>query len=112
MLNDCEATLRQVCTALDTELVEFNGEADHVHLLVQYPPKVAVSGLVRRLKGASAHRCARTTPGACNRARMHGQFWTPSCFAVSAGGAPLSVLRQFIENQERPPEGGIRLSPD
>ncbi|WP_020576420.1 IS200/IS605 family transposase [Actinopolymorpha alba] len=104
MLTDCETTLRQVCTALGAELVEFNGEADHVHLLVRYPPQVPISELVRSLKGATARRLRADYTGRCNRARMHGHFWTPSYFAVSvsAGGAPLSVLKQYIENQERP----------
>lgn len=40
--------------------------------------------------------------GRCNRARMHGHFWTPSYFAVSTGGAPLSIIKQYLENQTRP----------
>jgi len=102
MLTTGETVLRQVCTVLDAELVEFNGEADHVHLLVRYPPQVPISELVRRLKGATARWLRADYTGPCNRARMHGHFWTPSYFAVSAAGAPLSVIRQYIENQNRP----------
>lgn len=47
--------MRKVCTDFDAKLVEFNGERDHVHLLIEYPPKVAVSRLVNSLKGVSAH---------------------------------------------------------
>ncbi|VBA37270.1 hypothetical protein LAUMK13_01552 [Mycobacterium innocens] len=54
MLTFCEHTLRMVCTGLDVELVEFNVEADHVHLLVAYPPTVAISTPVQRLKGRAA----------------------------------------------------------
>jgi len=102
MLTDCETTLREVCVALGAELVEFNGEPDHVHLLVRYPPALPISEFVRRLKGATARRMRRDYTGRCNRARMHGHFWTPSYFAVSAGGAPLSIIKQYIENQSRP----------
>ena len=102
MLTDCEDTLRQVCDVLGVELVEFNGEPDHVHLLVRYPLTLPISTLVRRLKGASAHRMPTDYTGRCNRARMHGHFWTPSYFAVSAGGAPLLIIKQYIENQARP----------
>lgn len=102
MLTDCEDTIRQVCGVLGADLVEFNGEADHVHLLVVYPPTLAISTLVRRLKGASARRMRENYTGRCNLARMHGHFWTPSYFAVSAGGAPLSTIKQYIENQARP----------
>ena len=101
MLIDYETVLRETCTALSADLVEFNGEADHVHLLVSYPPTLAISTLVRRLKGASARRMRQDYTSRCNRARMHGHFWTPSYFAVSAGGAPLSI-KQYIENQARP----------
>jgi putative transposase len=55
MLTFCEHTMRTVCTELDVELVEFNGEADHVHLLVAYPPTLAISVLVQRLKGRTAY---------------------------------------------------------
>lgn len=46
MLTYCETIMRGVCADLDAELVEFNGEADHVHLLVAYPPALAISTLV------------------------------------------------------------------
>jgi putative transposase len=102
MLTDCESTLREVCNILGAELVECNGEPDHVHLLVQYPPALPISELVHRLKGATARRMRAEYTGRCNRARMHGHFWTPSYFAVSAGSAPLSIIKQYIENQARP----------
>jgi putative transposase len=54
MLTYCEHTMRGVCVALDVELVEFNGEADHVHRLVAYPPTLAISILAQRLKGRTA----------------------------------------------------------
>ena len=48
--------MRNVCGDFDAELVEFNSEHDHVHLLVDYPPKVPVARLVNSLKGVSARR--------------------------------------------------------
>jgi putative transposase len=45
-----------VCKELEAELIEFNGEQDHVHLLVSYPPGLSVSKLVGRLKGVSGYR--------------------------------------------------------
>ncbi|GGJ33270.1 hypothetical protein GCM10010121_050550 [Streptomyces brasiliensis] len=50
MLTRCEEIMRKVCEDFEAELKEFNGERDHVHLLVHYPPKVAVSKLVNSLK--------------------------------------------------------------
>jgi putative transposase len=56
MVRRCEDAKRKVCSDFAAELREFNGEDDHVHLLVEYPPKVAVSTLVNSLKGVSARR--------------------------------------------------------
>jgi putative transposase len=102
MLTFTENTMRGVCADLNAELVEFNGEPDHVHLLMAYPPTVAISVLAQRLKGHTAYAVRREFTGACVRARMRGHLWSPSYFAVSCGGAPLSIIMQYIEGQARP----------
>lgn len=102
MLMFTKITMRQVCAELDVELVEFNGEADHVHLLVAYPPTLPISVLVQRLKGRTAYAVRREFTGACVRARMRSHLWSPSYFAVSCGGAPLSIIKQYIDQQARP----------
>jgi putative transposase len=101
MLKLCERVMRKVCADFEADLREFNGEADHVHLLVNYPPKVSVSALVNSLKGVSARMLRSEYTGKVNRARMNGHFWSPSYFAASCGGAPLSIIRQYIEQQQR-----------
>jgi putative transposase len=98
----CEGVMRKVCGDFEADLREFNGEADHVHLLVLYPPRVSVSELVNSLKGVSARRLHSEYTGKVNRARMNGHFWSPSYFAASCGGAHLSIIRQYIEQQQRP----------
>lgn len=102
MLVLCEQVMREVCAGMGAELREFNGEDDHVHLLVHYPPKLAISTLVNSLKGASAYRLRREFTGRVNRARMRGHLWSPSYFAASCGGAPLAVVKQYIQDQKRP----------
>jgi REP-associated tyrosine transposase len=102
MLTFTEQTMRGVCAELDVELVEFNGETDHVHLLVGYPPTLAISVLAQRLKGRTAHALRREFTGVCVRARMRGHLWSPSYFAVSCGGAPLAIIKQYIDGQARP----------
>lgn len=54
ILDDMRPMFASVCTDFEAELVEFDGEDDHVHLLVNYPPKVAISKLVNSLKGVSS----------------------------------------------------------
>jgi putative transposase len=102
MLDRCEQVMRDVCADFGADLVEFNGEHDHVHLLVEYPPKVSASGLVNSLKGVSARRLRQEFTGRINRHIMHGHLWSPSYFAASCGGAPLSIVKQYIEQQRRP----------
>jgi putative transposase len=102
MLTRCEQVMREVCAGFGAELAEFNGEHDHVHLLVWYPPKVAVSSLVNSLKGVSSRRLRQDFTSRVNRATMRGHFWSPSYFAASCGGAPLSIIKQYIEQQQRP----------
>jgi len=94
--------MRKVCGDFDARLREFNGEDDHVHLLVAYPPKVAVSALVNSLKGVSARRLRSEFTGRVSRHTMHGHFWSPSYFVASCGGTPLSIIRQYIERERRP----------
>lgn len=101
-LDTLESILRKVCEDFESKLVEFNGETDHVHLLVNFPPKVAVSKLVNSLKGASSRKMKRYHPELSKPAYLKDALWSPSYFAGSVGGAPLSVLKQYIEQQTRP----------
>ena len=83
------------------QLVEMGGEDDHVHLLVQYPPKVAVSNLVISLKGVSSRLLRKERPDVEKR-YWKGVLWSPPYFASSCGGAPISIVRQYIEQQQTP----------
>lgn len=86
-----------VCADFDVELVEMDGEGDHVHLLINYPPKLARSNLVNSLKGVSSRLLRRDRPDIAQRYYYKGVLWTPSYFAGSCGGAPISIIRQYIE---------------
>jgi len=90
-----------VCGDFEAELTQFNGEPDQVHLLVNYPPKVAVARLVNSLKGVSARRLRQERPD-ISRRYWRGGLWSASYFAASCGGAPISILRQYIESQRTP----------
>ena len=100
-LERLRATFAAVCEDFGATLDEFNGEPDHVHLLVNYPPKVAVSGLVNSLKGVSARRLRQERPDIAKR-YWKGGLWSASYFAASCGGAPIDVLRRYIEQQRAP----------
>ena len=99
MLTRCEQVMRAVCRDFGADLREFNGGEDHVHLLVHYPPSVAISRLVNSLKGVSSRRLRAENT---NRAAMRGHFWSPSYFAASCGGAPLAIVQDYIAQQKQP----------
>lgn len=90
-----------ICQKFEAELAEFNGEQDHVYLLVHYPPKVAVSALVNSLKGASSRVLRKLYPEIARR-YYKNVLWSPSYFAASCGGAPISIIRQYVEQQQTP----------
>ncbi|MEO3863589.1 IS200/IS605 family transposase [Acrocarpospora sp. B8E8] len=102
LLRRCEAIMIEVCDNFDARLVEFNGEDDHVHLLVHYPPKVALSVLVNSLKGVSARLLRKEYPAHVRKYLWGDHFWSPSYFAASCGGAPLAIIKEYIEIQKRP----------
>lgn len=101
-LERMEQIMRDVCTDFECELAEFNGESNHVHLLVNFPPKVALSRLVNSLKGVSSRRLRQEFPELARHYYRANKLWSGSYFAGSAGGAPITVLRQYIEQQNRP----------
>ncbi len=101
-LTRCEEIMRAVCEDFEAELAELNGENNHVHLLVNYPPKVAVSKLVNSLKGVSSRRLRQELPDLARHSWRAQRLWSGSYFAGSAGGAPLSIVKQYTEQQNRP----------
>jgi putative transposase len=88
----------KVYETMDVELLACDGEADHVHALVEYPPKHSVSVLVNTLKGTSSRLLRQSRPDIARRYR-HGGLWSPSYFAASTGGASLEVVKQYVEQQ-------------
>jgi putative transposase len=101
-LERMEQVMRDVCADFGCELAEFNGETEHVHLLVNFPPTVAISRLVNSLKGVSSRRLRQEFPDLRRHYWRAKRLWSGSYFAGSVGGAPISVLRQYIDQQECP----------
>lgn len=81
-----EDACRAVALKMDFQLLEFNGGADHVHLLVGYPPKLSSSQMVNALKGVSSRRYGQAGPP---KPKGKAALWTPAHVSASVGGAPL-----------------------
>ena len=88
----------EVCKSFNAELKECNGEADHIHMLIQYPPTVQLSKLVNNLKSVSSRRM-RGDFIDLRAAYSKPVLWSRSYFASSCGGAPLDIIKQYIQNQ-------------
>ena len=102
ILDDMRQIFESVCTDFEAQLVKFDGENDHVHLLVNYPPKVSISKLVNSLKGVSSRMIRQKNYPSIREKLWGGALWSPSYFAGSCGGAPISIIRQYIEQQNTP----------
>ncbi len=98
-----EEILRDACTDFEVELVEVNGESNHVHLPVHFPPRVALAKLVNPRKRVSSRRLRQEPPDLVQHYRRAQKPSSASCSAGSAGGAPPDAVKQHIENQNHPP---------
>jgi len=89
----------RVFAKMDCRLLACDGEADHVHLLVEYPPKIPVSVLVNMFKGTSSRMLRADRPDTAQRYWRKGVLWSPSYFAASTGGATLEMVKRYVESQ-------------
>jgi putative transposase len=106
LIQDLREVFSSVCSDFEAELVEMDGEKDHVHLLITYPPKVAISRLVNSLKGVSSRLIRKKQHPTISKALWGNALWSPSYFAGSCGGAPLETIRSYIEQQDSPDNDG------
>jgi len=86
---------------LECEIIEMDGERDHVHLLIAYPPKLAVSMMVNNLKSGSS-RLLRQQNSHLRMQSKTGLLWSRSYFACSAGGATIETLKAYVLSQNTP----------
>lgn len=88
----------EICGDFGAELKECDGEADHVHMLVEYPPTVQLSKLVNSLKAVTSRRL-RNEFLDLRAAYNKPVLWSRSYFVGSCGGAPLEVVKRYIQHQ-------------
>lgn len=102
MLDRLSKVFESVAVSWDSELIEFNGESDHVHLLLSYPPHKLLSSLIANLKATSSKTMWREFEGETSRFYNKRVFWTGAYFVASCGGVTIEQLRKYVENQECP----------
>jgi putative transposase len=85
---------------LNLNLVELNHDKDHVHLVVEYPPKVSISEMANALKGNSSFVARKDCKEELRKKLWGAAFWSPSFFAASCGGAPIETLKLYVQSQQ------------
>lgn len=99
MLNYLENECRSVCKKWDIDLVEFGGEADHVHLLLNTHPNLTMSKFINNLKTVTSRRTRKQYATHLEKFYWKPVLWTRAYCLLTAGGAPLDTIKQYIENQ-------------
>ena len=92
-----KAILQEVATEFKSELIEMEVMPDHVHILVEVDPQFGIAKLIRYMKRRSSRLLRQEFPWLKSRLPT---LWTNSYFVSTVGGAPISVIRQYIENQK------------
>lgn len=89
-----------ICDSFEANLLECNGEEDHIHLLIEYHPNTSISQIVKSLKGISSKiiRC-KSYPEITEK--LWGRhLWSSGYYATSCGGVTVGILKKYIENQD------------
>lgn len=82
--------------------IQFNGETDHVHMLLDISPSISISELVKILKSASSRIIRQEFSEYLKQFFYKPVFWSSSYFVISCGGAPLETVKKYIQNQDSP----------
>ncbi len=98
----------EILTAWRCRLVEFGGEADHVHLLIDIHPALDLSGLINNLKAASARRARNRFAEHLAAFYSKPLFWHRAYFVGSVGGVTLETVRDYVQAQGTKEQGRSR----
>ena len=90
------------CDKWRCTLKEFNGEADHVHLVISFPPDVQISTLVGNLKTVSSRLIRKEFADGISKFYKKPVFWSGAYFVASCGGVTLENLKQYVQQQSSP----------
>ena len=93
-----ENIIRETSAEKQVEIIEMEIMPDHVHLLCEIHPQYGVHLFVRLVKGRSSRLLRQEYKSLRTRLPT---LWTNSYFISTVGGAPLEIIKQYIENQKR-----------
>jgi putative transposase len=102
MLEGLEPVIGETCEQMGGELLEFGAEDDHLHLMLSIPPAKAISNFVGKLKGKSSYYLRKNHWEDVRKKLWGEHFWSPSYCIASCGGAPLEIVKAYVQNQSSP----------
>jgi len=102
ILSRLEEIFRDQCKKWEVELIEFGGENDHIHLLLSLNPTIQPSKLINSLKTVSSRLIRKEFSEQLREYYWKPVLWSRAYCLLTAGGAPIEILREYIENQDRP----------
>ena len=102
MLNRLEEIVRKNCQDWEIDLLEFNGEADHIHLLLEMHPNIMPSKFINNIKTVSSRLIRKEFDAELKQYYWKPVLWTRAYCFLTTGGATIDVIREYIKNQERP----------
>ena len=95
--NRLETILQEIIDKYYSELIEMEIMEDHIHILLECDPQFGIHKLVKRLKGISSKKLREEFPHLKSQLPC---LWTNSYFVSTVGGAPLSIIKEYIKNQK------------
>lgn len=102
MLNRLEEIVKKNCADWEIDLLEFNGEADHIHLLLEMHPNIMPSKFINNLKTVSSRLIRKEFEEELKPYYWKPVLWTRAYCLLTTGGATIDIIREYIKNQERP----------
>lgn len=101
LTGEVEARLKELiietAAGINADIIEMEVMPDHVHLLIEVDPQYGINRAVRHIKGVSSHALRNEFPFLKSRLPT---LWTNAYFVSTVGGAPLSAIKEYIENQK------------
>lgn len=94
-----------VAKRYEFQILDVDGEDDHIHLVVDYPPKLSLSKLVMVLKANTTKKIREQRFDEVESVLLDDHFWSPSYLVTSTGGGSLEKVRRYVQDQRKPPRG-------
>lgn len=102
MLAKLKEVVENLCDSWGRRVVEINGEADHVHMLLEMNPKAAPSVVANNFKTVTSRLLRKQFGGELSTFYKKPVLWSRTYFVTTCGGAPLEIIKQYIQQQEHP----------